>query len=122
MGVSFAHLEHCQVHEEEDCAKCRNEPSDAPVRVTHLPNAGMADGEVEETEFFYSDRAPEDWVISGPLGAGGHGRGRPFFTWLEAESWARCFYGGRYKGRLPDEPNSGGRWAFLVKGPRGVTN
>lgn len=121
-NVAFPHLELCEAHQAQDCIKCSTGPSIGVVRITHLPDAGMDDSEVEATEFYYSDRAPEDWVISGPLGMAGHGRGRHFSTWADAEHWARPFYGKRYKGRLPDEPNSGGRWAFLVKGPRGLTN
>jgi len=84
------------------------------------PHLGMDADEVENTEFAYSTRAPEDWVISGPLGESGHGRGRPFFSWDDAETWARHFYGARFRCRKPDEPNSGGRWAFVIKGPRGA--
>ncbi len=121
-NVAFSHLVLCQLHEEQDCPKCSAEPVTAPVLITRPPDIGMDDSEVEQTEFFYSDRAPEDWVISGPLGESGHGRGRYFPTWRDAEQWARGFYKVRFKGRLPDEPNSGGRYAFLIKGPRGHTN
>lgn len=87
-----------------------------------IPSILMDDEAVERTEFSYSDRAPEDWVISGPLGDSGKGKGRPFDTWADAEAWAREFYGYRFKGRKPDEPGSLGRWAFVIRGPRGTTN
>jgi len=83
------------------------------------PTILMEDDEVEHTEFHYSDRAPDDWVISGPLGENGHGKGREFDTWDQAEAWAREFYGWKFRGRKPDEPGSHGRWAFVIKGPRG---
>jgi hypothetical protein len=80
----------------------------------------MDDADVENIEFAYSDRAPEDWVSSGPLGNDFFGPGRYFETWPEAEAWAREFYGKRFKGRKPDEPGSAGRWAFVIRGPRGT--
>jgi hypothetical protein len=117
---AFSHLEICEKHEELDCARCAAADAGAIPRIL-TPHMGMADDEVETTEFFYSDRAPEDWVVSGPLGENGHGNGRSFATIGEAEKWARGFYGWRFKGRLPDE-GFGGRWAMLVRGPRGLTN
>ncbi len=114
----------CQIHELDNCQKCSSD-SELHVlpRVTYLPDVGMEDAEVASTEFYYSDRAPTDWVISGPLGSAGHGRGRAFRTWGAAEAWGRAFYGPRYKGRLPDEGVvSWGRWALLVRGPRGVVS
>ncbi len=92
------------------------------IIVPTTPDALMSDEEVEAADFGYSIRAPEDWVISGPLGGDGFGRGRHFMTWPEAEAWGREFYGPRFKGRLQDEPGCAGRWALLVKGPRGLTN
>jgi hypothetical protein len=84
-----------------------------------VPTVLMDDDEVEATEFLYSDRAPTDWVVSGPLGESGFGKGRDFPTWEAAEEWAKDFYGWRFRGRKPDEPGSHGRWAFVIKGPRG---
>lgn len=85
------------------------------------PDCMMDENDVENTEFDYSDRAPDDWVSSGPLGDSGFGRGRPFEDWDAAEAWARKFYGWRYRGRKAEEPGCLGRWAFIIRGPRGVT-
>lgn len=91
-----------------------------PKPVPTAPNCMMDDEDVANTEFAYSDRAPEDWVISGPLGYdSAFGKGRHFETWQEATAWAETFYGKRLKGRKPDEPGSTGRWAFVIRGPRG---
>lgn len=80
----------------------------------------MEDDDVERSEFEYSTRAPEDWVISGPLGRESSGFGRYFDTWEAAEEWARGFYDKRLKGRVPEAQRDGhNRWAFLIKGPRG---
>lgn len=86
------------------------------------PRYFMEDDEVEVTEFDYSTRAPDDWVSSGPLGAVGTGPGRRFANWDRAESWAREFYGVRYRGRIAEAQQDGcNRWAFLIRG-RGQTN
>lgn len=86
-----------------------------------FPDITMGDGAVESTEFTYSDRAADDWVVGGPLGEGMEtARGRWFDTWADAEAWARAKYGARLKGRKPDEPGSGRRWAFIIRGPRGL--
>lgn len=79
------------------------------------PNCMMDESDVENTEFAYSDRAATDWVSSGPLGEGGHGKGRLFETWDEAEAWARDFYKWRFRGRKPEEPGCHGRWAFVIR-------
>jgi len=120
----MARVKPCADHEinEPDCPECEGlrilaDPAPTPT----IPHMGMDDDEVENTDFGYSTRGPDDWVSSGPLGEGGHGRGRAFDTWVDAEAWARDFYGQRFKGKKPDEPNSGGRWAFIIKGPRGAT-
>ncbi len=82
----------------------------------------MEDDEVENADFDYSDRAPDDWVSSGPLGTHGVGPGRRFMSWRTAEEWAREFYGVRYRGRIPEAQREGcNRWAFLIRG-RGQTN
>lgn len=81
------------------------------------PEYWMGDAEVEDLAFEYPDRAPEDWVISGPLG-NARGPGRSFRSWGAAERWAREFYGDRLKGRI-QEAQEGTRWAFLIRGPRG---
>ncbi len=118
----MARAKACEDHEDNTagCAECdalRLLAEAAPR--PGAPNLGMSDADVESTDFDYTTRSKEDWVSSGPLGENGHGKGRCFSTWVAAEAWAREFYGERYKGRKPEEPNSGGRWAFIIKGPRG---
>ncbi len=82
----------------------------------------MEDDEVENADFDYSDRAPDDWVSSGPLGTHGAGPGRRFMSWRTAEAWAREFYGVRYRGRIPEAQREGAnRWAFRIRG-KGHTN
>lgn len=89
----------------------------ADVPALEVPEYHLSDEEVEETEFTYSTRAPEDWVISGPLGSLGGGPGRRFAHVKQAEAWARDKYGTRLKGRIPEATlNNGNRWAFLVRG------
>jgi hypothetical protein len=86
-----------------------------------FPTIEMDEAAVEATEFGYSIQGPDDWVIGGPLGEGMEEvRGRWFETWPEAEAWAREKYGPRLKGRKPEEPGSGRRWAFIIRGPRGA--
>lgn len=105
------------------------EPEEKPVDKNLLPivpsepTCMMDDAAVENTEFVYSDRGPDDWVSSGPLGDFGVWRKnteRHFDNWDEATAWAKGFYGVRFKGRKPDEPGCAGRWAFVIKGPRGT--
>ena len=85
-----------------------------------VPDCHLEDDEVEAAEWDYSTRAPGDWVISGPLPSGGP-PGRRFANWDEAEEWARAFYGKRLKHPIWEAQRDGGnRWAFLIKGPRGV--
>jgi hypothetical protein len=79
-----------------------------------VPEVWMADEDVAELEFDYSDRAPSDFVISGPLN-GGPGPGRRFESWMAAERWAREFYGARFKRRI-EIPEESYRWGFLVRG------
>ncbi len=87
-----------------------------------IPDCSMEDGDVESMEVEYSSRAPEDWVSSGPLGLN-QGRGRRFRDVESATRWARQFYGKRLKGIVPEAQRDGaGRWAFLIKGPRGDVN
>lgn len=96
------------------------DPELKPVVYAVAPTISMDDEAVEFTEFSYSERAKDDWVISGPLGDSCYGRGRFFETWADAEKWAREYYGWRFRCRKPDEPGSLGRWAFLIRGPRGT--
>lgn len=100
---------------EDDVLEELEEPEDAPL----VPECWMDDEQVASLEFVYSDRAPDDWVISGPLG-GAKGRGRRFQSWGAAELWARKFYGARLKGKVQEAfTPDGTRWAFLIRGPRG---
>jgi hypothetical protein len=97
------------------------ELDDPITEAEHLvPEYWMDDDEVEGVAFNYSDRHPDDWVISGPLGRA-KGPGRRFPSWGAAERWAREFYGSRFKGRVVEAytPEST-RWAFLIRGPRGT--
>lgn len=83
------------------------------------PEYHLSDDEVEGMEIEYSTRAPEDWVISGPLGAHGRGPGRRFFSIKQAHDWAREKYGPRLKGRIKEAALFGGnRWAFLIRGEK----
>ena len=82
-------------------------------RRSSTPTDDLSDDEVESTEWDYSDRAPGDWVISGPLGHLGGGPGRRFATVKQAERWAREKYGYRFK-RPVVEAIPGDRWAFLI--------
>lgn len=61
----------------------------------------------------YSTRAPGDFVISGPLGAG-RGQGRHFNSTLAAQNWAVAKYG-RNRVKRIDGESSEFRWAFLIK-------
>lgn len=91
-----------------------------PEAEHRVPEYWMDETELETVEFVYSDRHPDDWVISGPLGRA-KGPGRRFLSWGHAERWARHFYGERFKGRVQEAfTPEGTRWAFLIKGPRGV--
>lgn len=71
-------------------------------------------------EVDYSDRAPDDWVSSGPLGEA-RGAGRRFADWAAAERWARRFYGQRFKRRVDGWLEDSPRWAFVIRG-RGTGN
>jgi hypothetical protein len=87
-----------------------------PLPLT-TPEYHLSDDEVEALEIEYSIRAPEDWVISGPLGAHGGGPGRRFINAQEAERWVREKYGDRVKYRIMEASNHhGNRWAWLIKG------
>lgn len=78
----------------------------------------MSDDEVGALDIEYSTRAPEDWVISGPLPKGG-GPGRRFPNIKAASRWVHGKYPGRVKGRIPEANNNdGNRWAFLIKGDK----
>jgi len=77
------------------------------------PTLGMADDDVEFTDFEYSDRAEGDWVISGPLD-NNRGPGRSFATPRDAERWLRVRYGVRFK-RMLAESTGLGRWSALIR-------
>jgi hypothetical protein len=94
-----------------------------------LPHCGMEGDDVEHLEVPYSTRDPGDWVSAGTLDPeyaeyalkNNLRRLRYFGSWLEAEEWAKSFFGDRFKGRVMDAVNSGcPNWAFLIRGPRGV--
>lgn len=78
-----------------------------------VPTYELSEEEVETTEWDYSDRAVDDWVLSGPCGDNEAGPGRYFETLARALVWARMKYGARVKRpiyeALPD------RWAILVR-------
>jgi hypothetical protein len=98
------------------------ELDEAPAEIAEhpVPEYWMDEAELETLEFAYSDRHPNDWVISGPLGHA-TGPGRRFRSWGAAERWAREFYGDRFKGRVQEAYTpEGTRWAFLIRGPRGA--
>lgn len=78
------------------------------------PTQDLSDDEVEGTEWDYSDRAPGDWVVSGPLGNLGGGPGRRFVTARQAERWCREKYGADFKRMIP-EAIPGDRWAALIR-------
>lgn len=89
------------------------------------PQCFMDVEDVERLNVPYSTRSPGDWISSGTLvpmeTEPGRRPARYFETWDEAEVWARGFFGDRFKGRVFDAFNSGSpRWAFIIKGPRGV--
>jgi hypothetical protein len=77
------------------------------------PSYHLDDDEVAETAWDYSDRAPDDFVISGPL-PDGWGPGRPFESVARAARWCRLKYGYRFR-RMITEAESGGRWAALIR-------
>lgn len=80
-----------------------------------IPHGDLTDDELEAVEWDYSDRAPTDYVVSGPLGEEGNGRGRWFASWEDAEWWALRTYGDRLKHPIPEANIYGDRWAFLVR-------
>ena len=71
--------------------------------------------EVEATEWEYSDRAPTDFLVSGPLGADGVGPGRVFASHRHAEIYVRSKYGTRVRRAAPEAEMDGERWAFLIR-------
>ncbi len=94
---------------------------DGPRIALSTPEWHHSPEEVEEMEIQYSTRAPEDWVISGPLGSHGGGPGRRFATVGQAESWVREKYGDRMRGRIMEATShSSNRWAWLIRGVRAV--
>lgn len=70
------------------------------------PDVGMSDDEVERTEFRYSIRGPNDYVVSRATDE--------FRGPAHAERWARLRFGERYRGRV-QEAEEFGRYAFVVK-------
>lgn len=96
-----------------------DERDELPELTPPGPDITMSDDEVEETEFDYSDRHPNDWVLSGPLGSHGGGPGRRFPSWSWAEQYAKGLHGDRVLRRIPEAALFGGnRWAFLIRGKR----
>lgn len=103
-----------------------NELDDEEVE-ERTPNVHMSDEDVEALPVEYSIRAPGDWVISGPLGAHGHGPGRHFPRIRDAEEWVRGKYGDLVRWRIKEasrstnaglgdpEMRGGNRWAYLIK-------
>lgn len=84
-------------------------------RVLSIPTVYMNDDKLEFTKIDYSDRAPTDYVISGPIGnLNGGGPGKEFGTVEQAEAWAKDRFGSRLKGKVK-EAERGGRWAFLIR-------
>lgn len=84
------------------------------------PEFHLTEQEVELCEFEYSSRHPADWVVSGPMGPYGRNvpRGRHFYSWEDAEAWAKEKYGARLVGRPAGIPEESRRWAFVIRGDR----
>lgn len=76
------------------------------------PDIGMDDEDVEHTEFEYSVRAPDDYVVSGPLGDG-KGPGHRFNSVQAALIWLTRRIGGKRIKQRITEAEDYGRWAFL---------
>jgi hypothetical protein len=93
-----------------------------PATVRGTPTHDLEEEDVEKMHVEYSVRAPDDWIISGPLGFRG-GTGRRFPNWDEAEAWARAFYGSRFKGRVRElsSHTEQVRYGFWIA-KRGQTN
>ncbi len=99
------------VSEEEDI-KPLGEEAEEEVR-PRVPDHSMTDEEVETLPIDYSTRAPDDYVVSGPL-PHGNGPGVRFSSVGAALFWlTRRVGGNRIKQRI-HEAEEGGRWAFLV--------
>lgn len=87
------------------------------VPALRTPTIEMSEDEVEQTEFSYTDRSPDDWVLSGPVTELlGRGPGRRFESVKEAWRWAKEKYGPRLRGRIREAEEFGGRWAFVIRG------
>ena len=82
----------------------------------NAPDCNMDDEAVETAEFIYSDRAPTDFVISGPLGDT-NGRGRWFENMTLAVRYYRMKFGARFRGIIKEAEEFGGRYAFLITKP-----
>ncbi len=81
------------------------------------PEYHHSDEEVEGMDIVYSIRAPEDWVLSGPLGVNGGGPGRRFASAPDAEAHVRKLHGDRVMWRIREASNSScNRWAWLIRG------
>jgi hypothetical protein len=82
------------------------------------PSVELTEEEVEVTEWEYSDRAPTDFLVSGPIGAEGTewaGPGRAFSSHRHAEIYVRSKYGNRVRRAAPEAEMDGDRWAFLIR-------
>ncbi len=77
------------------------------------PDCEMTDADVEAAQFKYSDRAPNDYVVSGPIGDT-NGRGRWFETHYRALRYYRMKFGDRFRGVVP-EAEQYGKYAFLIR-------
>lgn len=63
----------------------------------------------------YSDRAPGDYIVSGPIGAGG-GVGRRFDDADDARAWCVATYGPRLKDfRCQQVTAAAQRWVALIR-------
>lgn len=79
-----------------------------------VPVLDTEDNTIGVTSYNYSDRAPSDWIVSGPLtGFTAIYRGREFDTVKQAEEWCRWFYGPRFK-RMWITPQPG-MWSALIR-------
>lgn len=91
------------------------DPLADPVELLAAPDVDMSDEEVEAAQFRYDDRHPTDFLVSGPVGDEGVGRGRWFPTDAAAERWVADKYGNRVRRRAPENEMEGLRWAYLIR-------
>ncbi len=106
-------MRHRVLSNDED-VKPMGEAAEDDKYLPRAPDIGMDDDDVENTEFEYSDRAPTDYVVSGPLGPDGWGPGQRFNSVAAALIWLTRRVGGNRIKRRIVEAEAGNRWAFLV--------